>query len=129
YRVHVVNRDGSPAATLPLPPTATFDDRPMFSNDGTRLAIVRGYAEHNEDMTVAIVPADGSGLGVETKHQITGCCDTIMDWSPDDSSILVLPEDLNSNMLPSLLVDPTSGASTTASWGGTSLPAWQRKAP
>ena len=52
-----------------------------------------------------------------------------MDWSPDDSTILVLPEDLNGNMTPQLLIDPTTGASTDASWNGVSLPAWQRLAP
>jgi len=129
YQVHVVNRDGSGDITLPMPAGAVFQDRPVWSNDGTRLVIVRGYAAHNQDTRLAIVPADGSAAGVETKPRITGCCDTVMDWSPDDSTILVLPEDLNGTMTAPLLVDPTTGASTDASWGGTSLPAWQRKAP
>ena len=129
YEVHVVNSDGTGDATLPMPASAVFQDRPIWSNDGKRLVIVRGYATHNQDTRLAIVPADGSNTGVETKPQITGCCDTVMDWSPDDSTILVLPEDLNGNMTPQLLIDPTTGASTDASWNGVSLPAWQRLAP
>ena len=42
---------------------------------------------------VAVVPADGSGVGVESDHGLTGCCDTLLQWSPDDTSILVMPED------------------------------------
>jgi Tol biopolymer transport system component len=129
YEVHIVNSDGSGDVTLPMPASAVFQDRPIWSNDGTRLAIVRGYDAHNQDTRVAIVPADGSNTGVETKPRITGCCDTVMDWSPDDTSILVLPEDLNGNMTSQLLVDPSTGSSMAASWGGISLPAWERRAP
>jgi len=129
YQVHVLNSDGTGDVTLPMPASAVFQDAPVWSNDGTRLVVTRGYAAHNQDTRLAIVPADGSNTGVETKPAITGCCDTRMDWSPDDSSILVLPEDLNGNMTAPLLVDPTTGASRVASWGGTSLPAWQRLAP
>jgi Tol biopolymer transport system component len=127
YQVRIVNSDGTGDVPLPKPASAVFQDRPVWSNDGTRLAIVRGYAARNQDTRLAIVPADGSTTGVETKPRITGCCDTVMDWSPDDSTILVLPEDLNGNLTPPLLVDPTTGTSTDASWGGESLPAWQRR--
>ena len=84
--------DGANDVTLPLPPRAAFQDAPAWSNDGTRLAITRGYAQHNEEMAVAVVPADGSGTASSPAHGLTGCCDTILQWSPDDTSILVMPE-------------------------------------
>ncbi len=108
YRVHVVGIDDGVDKTLPLPPGAVFQDAPAWSNDGTRLAITRGYAQHNEDMVLAVVPADGSGTGVESTHGLTGCCDTILQWSPDDSRILVTPENLEGTMTQQLLLDPST---------------------
>jgi Tol biopolymer transport system component len=129
YQVHIVNSDGSGDVALPMPASAMFQDLPVWSNDGTRLVIVRGYAAHNEDVRLAIVPADGANTSVETKPSITGCCDYAVDWSPDDSRILFLPEDWNGTMTPQLLIDPSTGATTSASWDGISVPAWQRRAP
>jgi dipeptidyl aminopeptidase/acylaminoacyl peptidase len=131
YRVHVAAVDGSSDITLPLPDGAVFEDAPAWSNDGTRLAIVRGYQQHNEEMAIAIVPADGTGTGVETEHGITGCCDTILQWAPDDSSVLVVPEDqTGADPVPTqhLLVSPLTGKATAAPWTGTDPPTWQRLA-
>jgi Tol biopolymer transport system component len=127
YVVHVVGIDGSNDITLPMPAGALFQDQPVWSNDGKRLAVTRGYALHNEAMAVAIVPADGSGTGVETSHGISGCCDNFLDWSPDDSSVLFDPDPNNGNSGQQLLIDPATGAVTPASWGAISLPAWQRR--
>ena len=69
YRVHVVDLDGSNNVTLPLPAKAVFQDAPAWSNDGTHLAITRGYAPHNEDMAVAVVPANGA---VPARSRSTG---------------------------------------------------------
>jgi hypothetical protein len=127
YRVHVVGMDGSNDITLPLPARAVFQDAPAWSNDGTRLAITRGYAQHNEEMAVAVVPADGSGTGVESTHGLTGCCDTIVQWSPDDTSVLVMPEEMSdSTTKQHLLLDPSTGATAPAPWTGSDPPAWQR---
>jgi hypothetical protein len=112
-----------------MAPGATFQDLPVWSNDGTRLAVIRGYASHNEDVRVAIVPADGSGVGIETRAKLTGCCDNAMEWAPSDSAVLLLPEDLDGTFVSQILVDPTTGTTTTASWGATSLPTWERRAP
>ena len=124
-----MNSDGSGDVALPMPASAVFQDLPVWSNDGTRLVIVRGYAAHAEDVRLAIVPADGANSGVETKPSISGCCDYAVDWSPDDSRILFLPEDMNGTMTPQLLINPSTGATTIASWDGISVPAWQRLAP
>jgi len=127
YRVHVVGLDGSNDITLPLPARAVFQDAPAWSNDGSRLAITRGYAQHNEEMAVAVVPADGSGTGIESTHGLTGCCDTILQWSPDDTSVLVMPEEMSDSITKQhLLLDPSTGATTPAPWTGFDPPAWQR---
>ena len=129
YQVHVVGIDGHGDRTLPMPPGAVFQDAPAWSNDGTRLAITRGYAEHNEDMALAAVPADGSGTGVESAHGLTGCCDTLLQWSPDDTSVLVMPEEMSDSVTKQhLLFDPSTGATTPAPWTASDPPAWQRLA-
>jgi dipeptidyl aminopeptidase/acylaminoacyl peptidase len=128
YRVHVVGIDGQNDRTLPMPARATFQDAPAWSNDGTRLVVTRGYGLHNEDMALAVLPADGSGAGVESAHGLTGCCDTIIEWSPDDTSILVTPENLDGAFTQQLLLDPSSGRTTPAPWTATTPPAWQRVA-
>jgi Tol biopolymer transport system component len=127
YMIHVVGMDGSGDITLPMPAGAVFQDAPAWSNDGKRLSIARGYAAHNEAMAVAIVPADGTGAGVETTHGIAGCCDNRLEWAPDDASILFLP-DANNSAGKQVLVDPITGHTTAAPWGATSLPTWQRLA-
>lgn len=127
--VRVVGSDGSGDRALPMPAAATFQDAPVWSNDGTRLVIVRGYDTVNQDIALAIVPADGSGAGVETKHGLTGCCDNVMEWAPNDGSILLLPEDPLGLLAGHLLIDPSTGTVTPTSWGATSLPTWQRRAP
>jgi hypothetical protein len=129
YRVHIIGIGGSGDLVLPLPKAAVFQDAPAWSNDGTHLAITRGYAQHNEDMAVAVVPADGSGVGVESRHGLTGCCDTILQWSPDDTSILVMPEGVSEGVPTQLLLlDPSTGTYAPAPWTATSPPSWQRVA-
>jgi len=127
YRVHVIGVDGSHDITLPLPPNAVFQDAPAWSNDGTRLAITRGYAQLNEDMAIAVVPADGSGVGVESTHRLTGCCDTLLQWSPDDTSILVLPDTNLDGVNPDqFLLNPSNAKTLPAPWTATDPAAWQR---
>ena len=129
YQIHVVGIDGSGDRVLPMPAGATFQDMPTWSNDGKRLAIIRGYSTRNQDVVVAIVPADGSGTGIETAHHLTGCCDNRMEWAPADSAVLLLPEDSQGNPIGQVSIDPATGAATTVSWAATSIPTWQRRAP
>ena len=65
----------------------------MWSNDGTRLFIVRGYSSLYEDVRPAVVPADGSGLGIDIPYPgaINKECCADFVWSPDDSRVLVMP--------------------------------------
>ena len=129
YVVHVVSADGTGDRALPMPAGATFQDAPAWSNDGRRLIVARGYDKRDQDMALAIMPADGSGVGVETQHGLILCCDTVYEWSPDDTSILVAPNGGSESAAQQLLVDPTTGASRPAPWTSTSLPAWQRRTP
>ena len=128
YRVQVSALDGSRTVTLPMPQGATFQDAPGWSNDSTRLVVTRGYSTRNQEMTLAVLPADATAVGIETARGLTGCCDTVAEWAPDDRSILVSPEDLGGAMQPQLLLDPTTGASRAAPWAATGDPAWQRVA-
>jgi Tol biopolymer transport system component len=128
YRVHVVDIDSAIDTTLPLPPGVVFQDAPAWSNDGTRLAIMRGYAQANEDMAVAVIPADGSDMGQESRHKLTGCCNTILQWAPDDTSILVMPETPDQSPTQHLLIDPSTMKDRLAPWTATDPPAWQRMA-
>ncbi len=118
--------DGSGTTTLPMPAGATFQDAAVWSNDSTRIALTRGYAAHNEAMTLAVVPADGSSFGIESARGLTGCCDTVLEWAPDDRTILVSPEDLDGNAKPQLLLDTTTAATRPAPYAATGEPAWQR---
>jgi Tol biopolymer transport system component len=129
YRVQVSAIDGSKTVTLPMPDGATFQDAPAWSNDGTRIVLTRGYSTRNQEMTLAVLPADGSTVGMETTRGLTGCCDTVLDWAPDDKSILVSPEDLSGNFVPQLLLDPATGLTRATPWVAISDPAWQRIAP
>lgn len=128
YRVHVVDADGTGDLTLPMPEGATFQDAPAWSNDGKHLAVVRGYAEYDQDIALAVIPADGSGFGIETDRGLTGCCDTLYEWAPDDTTILIKPFDLHGQPLPPLLWDPLTGTTRPAPWAAISDPAWQRLA-
>lgn len=130
YMVHVAAADGTGDITLPLPPGATFQDAPMWSNDGTRLAVTRGYATFDQDMVLAVVPADGSGTGVETtEHRLTGCCSTQFVWAPDDTTILVTPNSFQDQApIQQLLWNPETGDTRPAPWAATSAPTWQRLA-
>lgn len=128
YLVHVIAVDGTGDVILPSPPDATFQDAPVWSNDGERLAVVRGYGLLNEDMALAVVPVVDEGVGVETDRGLTGCCDTVYEWAPDDTTILMKPFDRTGRPLPPLLWDPLNGMTRPAPWNATSDPAWQRLA-
>ena len=126
--MHIVSADGVTNRILPTPEGARFQDGPEWSNDGTRLAVTRGYGVWSEQMVLAVVPADGSTTGVESTRGITGCCNTTMEWAPDDGWILVLPETGNQAPARQLRLDPATGETTYLPWTATSQPAIQRVA-
>jgi len=129
YEVHVIRADGTGDVVIPKPPGATFQDAPEWSNDGTRLAIVRGFSTRDQEIAMAAVPADGSGFGTETRRGLTGCCGTLNEWSPDDRSILMVPTDPDAQSRSVVIWDPTTGDSRVVAWTVRNLQAWQRRAP
>ena len=121
--------DGTRDHALPMAPGAVWDGRPVWSNDGTRLAIMRGYGPIFERSVVAVVPADEGGLGVETDPSLLAGWEGIPDleWAPDDSSIL-LTRIRRERPMPTqqVLIDPLTGEFHETPWKTVSRPAWQR---
>ena len=129
-RARVMAADGSGDRLIDPSSTAVWDWVGAWSNDGTRLAIVRGYGPNYEDVRAAIVPVVGTAAGVEVRDagNVNLECCSAWSWAPDDSVVLGAPTDANGMFTRHILIDPTSGASHDAPWDATSGPAWQRVA-
>jgi len=127
-KTHVVAADGTGDRELPAPPDAVWNAVAAWSNDGTRIFLVRGYTSGGQDVRPAVLPADGSTVGVEIPLDRTAerdCC-SAWTWSPDDSKILGRPGGSTSDQV---ILDPVAGEFRLAPWTSTSDPAWQRIAP
>jgi Tol biopolymer transport system component len=130
-RTHIISADGTGDRLLDVPPGVFWMMGSDWSNDGTRLFLVRGYSIGTDAARPAIVPADGSSLGVEIPYPgslVSGCCG-YFEWAPDDSMILGRPADGSGRPGQQIIIDPNSHAHRTAPWTSTSDPAWQRRAP
>jgi hypothetical protein len=130
-RTHVVSADGADDRELPSPPGEVWNGGSEWSNDGTRLLVVRGYRDHFEDVRLGVIPAVGTGAGVEIRLPGTfnaDCC-SAWSWSPDDSEILGRPAGTDGLPLQQVILDPVKGESRAAPWTSTSDPTWQRLAP
>lgn len=128
---HVIAADGSGDDELPAPPGTHWNVGTEWSNDGTRLFVLRGYSGGFEDVRAVVVPADGTSEGAEIPYPgILGqeCC-TAVEWAPDDTRILVTPIDGLRRQMPQIILDVGAGTFSPASWGATSDPVWQRRAP
>ena len=124
-----MNADGTKDRALPTPQGAVWDAPLAWSNDGTRLAIMRGYGPFFERTVVAVVPADEGGLGVETDPSILAGWEGEFDleWAPDDSSILLTRTASDAPVpTPQVLIDPRTGEFHELPWRTVSRPAWQR---
>jgi hypothetical protein len=129
-RTHVVNADGTGDRLLDIPPGAFWMFGSDWSNDGTRLFLLRGYSIGIDAVRPAVVPTDGSSLGVEIPYAgslIEECCG-YFEWAPDDTVILGRPTDGEGQPLQQVIIDPTTATHRTAPWASTSDPAWQRVA-
>jgi dipeptidyl aminopeptidase/acylaminoacyl peptidase len=132
WTVHtrVMSADGSDDRALPMPTDAQFNYNATWSNDGTRLVMVRGYAVSGEgDNVAAVVPADGSGPGLETARSLFPDQGLSFEWAPDDTSVVVVRHDARGQPFESQLMDPVTGAIRSAPYSVTSLTTWQRLAP
>jgi hypothetical protein len=132
-QIQIVSADGRERYALPMGPGSMWEAEPSWSNDGTRLAIARGYSPDNEWVVAAIVPVPGGGRGVETDSslRVLGACCLAgpFEWAPDDSSIIFAPTDTTGSNSQQTLIDPGTGRGRLAPWAATSGPSWQRRAP
>jgi dipeptidyl aminopeptidase/acylaminoacyl peptidase len=130
-RTHLIGPDGTGDRLLPAPPEMVFDIGAAWSNDSTRLLLIRGFTSGWEDTRAAIVPADGSGLGVDIPYEgpIQGGCCYVWEWAPDDTKVLgklIEPTGVPGRHV---IVDVASATVSQAPWASTDDPSWQRRAP
>jgi Tol biopolymer transport system component len=129
-RARIVAADGSSDRELPAPGDAVWNAGSEWSNDGTRIVVVRGYSGDFGNVRVVLAPADGSSTGMElpVESVLNADCCAAFEWSPDDASILVSPIGAGQRPLPQVIVDVATGTVRPAPWGSTSDPTWQRVA-
>jgi dipeptidyl aminopeptidase/acylaminoacyl peptidase len=130
-RTHIVAADGTGDRVLPAPAGAVWDVGGSWSNDGTRLLIVRGYTADWQDSRAVIIPADGSVTGVEVVYPgpIQGNCCYAWKWSPDDSMVVGNPIDSSGQPQAQVVVDSATAELRPAPWTSTAQSTWQRVAP
>ena len=127
---HTMMADGTLQQALPAPTDARWDYLGGWSNDGTSVFVIRGYApDWDGPMVAAVVPADGHDTGVETSRDSLAGWDLTSEWAPDDGSILLIRRDTADRPETALLIDPKTGATRPAPFAASSRPAWQRLAP
>jgi dipeptidyl aminopeptidase/acylaminoacyl peptidase len=129
-QTHIVAADGTGDRVLEAPPGAMWNGRPVWSNDGTRLAIVRGYGPGHERDVLAVVSAPAGGRGIETAPSVFDQPIDIppIEWAPDDTSILLTPFTAG-RPDHQVFVDALTGRASRTPWATDSRPAWQRLAP
>jgi dipeptidyl aminopeptidase/acylaminoacyl peptidase len=130
-RTHLVRPDGTGDRVLPMPAEAVWDLGAAWSNDGTRLHVVRGYTSGWEDSRPVIVPVDGSDTGVEIAYEgpIQGNCCYSWEWSPDDTMIIGKPIDAAGQPSQQVIIDVATRTIRPAPWTSTGDPVIQRRAP
>jgi hypothetical protein len=130
-RTHIVRADGTGDRALPLPVGAVWDLGAAWSNDGTRLHVVRGYTPGWEDSRPVIIPADGSNEGTEIAYEgpIQGECCYSWEWSPDDTMIIGKPIDASAQARQQVIIDVATRTIRPAPWTSTADPVIQRRAP
>ncbi len=127
-QTHIVAADGTGDRPLPIPTGAVWQAPENWSNDGTRLLVVRGYTADTAQARPVAVPVTGSGFGVEVPYPggIAVGSVSSWEWAPDDASILGTPTNASGTTLNQVLLDPVAGTSRTPSWASASQPSWQR---
>jgi Tol biopolymer transport system component len=130
-QVHVIKAEGTGDRILLSPAGAQWQAPESWSNDGTRVLVIRGYTGNAEQARPAAVPVDGSASGIEIQYPggMDNTQTAAWEWAPDDSSILGTPTSLSGAVLDQVLLDPVKGTFRTLTWSSVSEPSWQRIAP
>jgi Tol biopolymer transport system component len=127
-QAHVVSADGTGDRTLPMPARAIWQSPESWSNDGTRLLVIRGYTVGTEQSLPVVMPVVGGGTGIEIPYPGgVGTAEvTHWEWAPNDLLILGTPTDASGSATSQVLLDPVAGTATTLPWQSVSPPSWQR---
>jgi len=100
----ILRVDPSTGSVTPLISGPEDDSAPVFSRDGTQLALVR--AERAGLQSIVVARADGR----EPRHLIGGLVGPVsMAWSPDGTRLAVVASEAG---VPSLSIVPTAGGAT-----------------
>ncbi len=130
-QTHIIAADGTGDRTLASPADAVWQAPESWSNDGTRLLVIRGYSGDSTQARPAVVPVAGGGSGIEIPYPGgIGVVDVSdWEWAPNDKSILGTPIDASGATVDQVLLDPVAGKTQTPPWASVSQPSWQRLAP
>lgn len=123
-RVYTMNADGTNVRRLDAPSAICCEAFPVWSNDGTRLAVSRWYDPAGS--VVAIVPWETGGKGIE--FEVENNYISLIEWSPDDRWLLVTT-DRDGARGEQVRIDSTTGRAMPINWSSTSFPTIQRVAP
>jgi hypothetical protein len=129
---YIVRADGSVVRILPTPAAAQWQAPESWSNDGTKVLVIRGNEiDGSGTARPAAVPVDGSASGVEMPFPGGMGTDltAAWEWAPDDLSILGTPTNESGAVLGQVLLDPVNGTFRTLDWSSANEPSWQRIGP
>jgi WD40 repeat protein len=119
-RYHVVSADGTDDRLIDSTPGITSDSAlSEWSNDGTRLIVVRSPTSTDPSERMQIVSERGDSAPVEIDCGPDACPGSWI-WSPDDSTLL------GATTVGYVLADPATGQVTKLDWKAVGTPTWQR---
>ena len=126
---HVVAADGTGDRQIDADPGTAYNAAiSQWSNDGSRLVVIRGDGTAEQAL---IVSTTGDAPAVELTcglSGVTGCPGVTWIWSPDDT-VLVGTLSADDGSTRYYLADSDTGRITPTEWTGTGAPDWQRSAP